>query len=133
MRDWRSQGDSNPCFRRERASPHSRHWSGLCPTAATRQRGRKMVSNDLGRAPKRVAVEVRIARLRRGGPRARRTIGGQGSRRADRCESVPKIVDAHALEASVPLYRKASFRTPPSLRTSLRLTRQFQGVFGSLR
>ncbi len=118
---WRSQGDSNPCFRREKTislklgattwtgtNSRSRRRLGFCPNAAAGEGRGEMVSDDVGRAPQRVGVKVRISRRRRGLRMAQELPDdrkAEARARANRRESVPKIMDAHAFEARVPLYR----------------------------
>jgi len=63
-----------------------------------------MISDDVGRAPQRVGVKVRISRRRRGLRMTQELADdrkAEARARADRREGVPKIVDAHAFEARV--------------------------------
>ena len=67
-----------------------------------------MISNDIGRAPKRIGVKMRVPRGRRRLRMAQELPNdrkAEARARANRREGVPKIMDAHAFEARVPLYR----------------------------
>ncbi len=78
------------------------------PRVAACQSRRKMISNDIGRAPKRIGVKMRVPRGRRRLRMAQELPNdrkAEARARANRREGVPKIMDAHAFEARVPLYR----------------------------
>ena len=99
--------DSNPCFRRERACS-LKALVRIRPTAAARERGRKMVADDVGRAPQRVGVKVRVARRRRRLRVAEKLADDRKAKaraHADRREGVTEIMDARTLEARVQLNR----------------------------
>jgi hypothetical protein len=77
----------------------------------TSESGGQVIANDVGRAPERVRVEVRISRDG-SGLRMTQELSddwqAEAGARANRCEGVPQVMDADAFEPRVPLNRSPS-------------------------